>query len=165
MTQQVVSPQSSREPTPNPSRSLRWALAAWILGMVLIQGLGASTKDRLAAERDYFAGTLGHRPADIVRAVRAYLADANDMRRYYAYANAFLGKPYYAYYVRSAASWNAEFRSGEPPQKEDGTLRPDNNAVENSLHSIAIGKRNWLFAGSDQGAEPPLAHAPQLVVA
>ena len=122
MTQQVVSPESSREPTPKPSRSLRWALAAWILGMVLIQGLGASTKDRLAAERDYYAGTLGHRPADIVRAVRAYLADANDMRRYYAYANAFLGKPYYAYYVRSAASWNAEFRSGEPPQKEDGTL-------------------------------------------
>ena len=35
----------------------------------------------------------------------------------------------------------------------DGALRPDNNAVENSLRPIAIGRKNWLFAGSDEGAK------------
>lgn len=31
-----------------------------------------------------------------------------------------------------------------------GSLRIDNNPVENSIRPVAIGKKNWLFAGSER---------------
>jgi len=34
---------------------------------------------------------------------------------------------------------------------EDGDLTIDNNWAENELRRIAIGRKNWLFAGSDKG--------------
>jgi hypothetical protein len=33
----------------------------------------------------------------------------------------------------------------------DGDLAPDNNASENALRRVAIGRKNWLFCGSDNG--------------
>ncbi len=33
----------------------------------------------------------------------------------------------------------------------DGDLAIDNNAAENALRPIAVGRKNWLFAGSDRG--------------
>ncbi|MEQ8784573.1 MAG: IS66 family transposase [Roseibium album] len=36
---------------------------------------------------------------------------------------------------------------------EDGTIEIDNNAVERSIRPIALGRKNWLFAGSDKGGE------------
>jgi transposase len=33
----------------------------------------------------------------------------------------------------------------------DGDLAIDNNAAENALRRIAVGRKNWLFAGSDNG--------------
>ena len=33
----------------------------------------------------------------------------------------------------------------------DGRLEIDNNAAERALRGIAVGRKNWLFAGSDQG--------------
>jgi transposase len=35
---------------------------------------------------------------------------------------------------------------------EDGRLKPDNNGAENQLRVVAVGRKNWLFAGSQQGA-------------
>ena len=34
----------------------------------------------------------------------------------------------------------------------DAALRPDNNHTERALRPIGVGRKNWLFAGSDQGA-------------
>ena len=34
---------------------------------------------------------------------------------------------------------------------DDGRLEIDNNAAERALRGVAIGRKNWLFAGSDQG--------------
>jgi transposase len=34
----------------------------------------------------------------------------------------------------------------------DGELRPDNNHTERQLRPVALGRKNWLFAGSDEGA-------------
>ena len=34
---------------------------------------------------------------------------------------------------------------------EDGDLAIDNNRTERSLRGIAVGRRNWLFVGSDRG--------------
>lgn len=36
---------------------------------------------------------------------------------------------------------------------EDGKLEIDNNLVENAIRPVAIGRKNYLFAGSPQGAE------------
>lgn len=37
-----------------------------------------------------------------------------------------------------------------------GSLPIDNNPVENAIRPIAIGKKNWLFAGSERAAAVPL---------
>jgi hypothetical protein len=34
---------------------------------------------------------------------------------------------------------------------EDGWLNIDNNPVENAIRGICLGRKNWLFAGSDSG--------------
>jgi transposase len=36
---------------------------------------------------------------------------------------------------------------------EDGDLAIDNNAAENALRQIALGRKNWLFAGNDAGGQ------------
>lgn len=35
----------------------------------------------------------------------------------------------------------------------DGKIEIDNNAAENAMRPIALGRKNWLFAGSDNGGE------------
>jgi transposase len=42
--------------------------------------------------------------------------------------------------------WNALMR-----YTDDGDLAIDNNVAENALRRVAIGRKNWLFAGSDKG--------------
>lgn len=36
---------------------------------------------------------------------------------------------------------------------EDGRLAIDNNLVERQIRGVAVGRKNWLFAGSDEGAK------------
>jgi transposase len=36
---------------------------------------------------------------------------------------------------------------------EDSTIEIDNNAAERAIRPIALGRKNWLFAGSDKGGE------------
>ena len=36
---------------------------------------------------------------------------------------------------------------------ESGHLPIDNNPVENTIRPIAVGKKNWLFAGSERALE------------
>jgi transposase len=35
---------------------------------------------------------------------------------------------------------------------ENGVLLPDNNALERQIRPIALGRSNWMFAGSPRGA-------------
>ena len=44
------------------------------------------------------------------------------------------------------SNWQALLR-----YTEDGALEIDNNGAERSLRPIVVGRRNWLFYGSDQG--------------
>jgi transposase len=37
--------------------------------------------------------------------------------------------------------------------RDDGRLEADNNAAERALRCVALGRKNWLFAGSDDGGE------------
>jgi transposase len=34
---------------------------------------------------------------------------------------------------------------------DDGLLEPDNNRAERALRRVAVGRKNWMFAGSDEG--------------
>lgn len=36
---------------------------------------------------------------------------------------------------------------------DDGTIEIDNNAAERALRAVALGRKNYLFAGSDAGGE------------
>ena len=36
---------------------------------------------------------------------------------------------------------------------DDGRLEIDNNAAERALRAVALGRKNYLFAGSDAGSE------------
>lgn len=36
---------------------------------------------------------------------------------------------------------------------QDGRLRIDNNRIENLIRPVALGRKNWLFAGSPEGAQ------------
>lgn len=36
---------------------------------------------------------------------------------------------------------------------EDGWLRPDNNLAENAIRPFVIGRKNWLFSGTPEGAQ------------
>lgn len=60
-----------------------------------------------------------------------------------------LGKSELAGAIRYARSrWQALTR-----YCDDGRLEISNNAAENAIRPIALGRKNWLFAGSDAGGE------------
>ena len=40
---------------------------------------------------------------------------------------------------------------------DDGHLRPDNNAAENAIRPFVVGRKNWLFSGSPEGADASAA--------
>lgn len=44
------------------------------------------------------------------------------------------------------ANWTALTRFAD-----DGRLEIDNNRAENTLRGVSLGRKNWLFAGSDAG--------------
>ncbi|MDP6658099.1 MAG: IS66 family transposase [Nitrospinaceae bacterium] len=35
---------------------------------------------------------------------------------------------------------------------DDGRLKPDNNTSENAIRPLALGRKNWMFTGSERGA-------------
>ncbi len=35
----------------------------------------------------------------------------------------------------------------------DGNLQIDNNLIENAIHPVALGRKNWMFAGSHETAQ------------
>jgi transposase len=41
---------------------------------------------------------------------------------------------------------------------EDGWLDIDNNEGENSLRGLCLGRKNWLFLGSDRGGRAAAIH-------
>ncbi len=59
------------------------------------------------------------------------------------------GKSELAGAIRYARSrWEALMR-----YCNDGRLEISNNAAENAIRPVALGRKNWLFAGSDAGGE------------
>ncbi|SEM02233.1 Transposase IS66 family protein [Xaviernesmea oryzae] len=48
---------------------------------------------------------------------------------------------------------------------DDGRIALNNNAAERALHGVAVGRKNYLFAGSDLGAERAAAFYTLIVTA
>jgi hypothetical protein len=55
--------------------------------------------------------------------------------------------------VAKAMDYMLKRRSGFTRFLEDGRICLTNNAAERALRGIALGRRSWLFAGSDRGGE------------
>jgi transposase len=53
--------------------------------------------------------------------------------------------------LRKAVDYALNQREALQRYLEDGRLRPDNNLAENAMRPVAIGRKNWLFTGSEQG--------------
>jgi transposase len=49
--------------------------------------------------------------------------------------------------------------------RDDGRLEIDNNAAERALRAVALGRKNYLFCGSDAGGERAAALKPALPLA
>jgi hypothetical protein len=49
-------------------------------------------------------------------------------------------------YARNQWSWAVRY-------VDCGLLTPDNNAAENAIRPVALGRKNWLFAGVPKGAD------------
>lgn len=48
---------------------------------------------------------------------------------------------------------------------DDGQLAIDNNAAERAVRSIALGRKNWLFVGSEQGGHTAATHLTLIATA
>ncbi|HVO12139.1 MAG TPA: glycosyltransferase 87 family protein [Vicinamibacteria bacterium] len=87
--------------------------AGWLLWAAVAFGLfggGLSRERYLAVDRALDQG----RSTTVLDAVRAYVTNDGDVRRYFAYAQAERGRPYPAYYVRSQEEWRRAFARSEP---------------------------------------------------
>lgn len=54
--------------------------------------------------------------------------------------------------VRQAMDYSLRQRAGLTRYCDDGRMSIDNGAAERSIRGIALGRRNWLFCGSERGA-------------
>jgi len=53
--------------------------------------------------------------------------------------------------LRKAIEYALNQREALMRYLEDGRLKPDNNTAENAIRPLALGRKNWLFAGSERG--------------
>jgi len=53
--------------------------------------------------------------------------------------------------LRKAIEYALNQREALMRYLEDGWLKPDNNTAENAIRPLALGRKNWLFAGSERG--------------
>ncbi len=113
--------------------------------------LAREALERIGALYDIEARIIG-KPPDLRRQVRQ--ADAKPLiERLHRWFTATLrrvsGTSDIAGAIRYALSrWEALIR-----YLDDGTLAIDNNAVERAIRPLALGRKNWMFAGSDAGGE------------
>jgi hypothetical protein len=97
---------------------MRSSAIGWILWAAVAFGLlnvGLS-HDRLRSVQATIHA--GRRPG-LLEAVRAYYTNDGDLGRYFAYAQATLGRPYKSYFVRKTEAWRAAFSSGEPYRPDE----------------------------------------------
>jgi len=128
----------------------------WLAWCAVVFGLFntcATHAERARVERDIAAGAWSG--SLVVQAVRSIGTDDGDIARYLAYANAVLGRPYAAYYVRPAAGWRADDIANDPahsPIVTSAPLAPYRDfSVEYPPGFFALALVPAAFASSDAG--------------
>jgi hypothetical protein len=54
--------------------------------------------------------------------------------------------------LRNAINYALNQREALCRYLDNGELKPDNNTAENAIRPLALGRKNWMFAGSERGA-------------
>ena len=98
----------------------------------------AQVSERLAAERERTGEPLTHRQV---------------LREALAWSYALLGPEEQALLARMGVfAGGCTLEAASAVCNPDGDLAIDNNLAERTLRPQAIGRKNWIFAGSDNGA-------------
>lgn len=92
------------------------------------------------------------RPPDERRAVRQARA-APLLRDLYAWLRGTVRKVSKKSDIASAIGYTLSLWTALTRYAEDGSIEIDNNPVERALRAVALGRKNFLFAGSDAGGE------------
>jgi len=87
-------------------RAVPWY--GWFLVVFLLFNSCAGHRETWATGVWLSEGSWSPGPTFAVRAIRAACNDDGNINRYLAYADAILGRPYQAYYVRPMEEWRAE---------------------------------------------------------
>lgn len=53
--------------------------------------------------------------------------------------------------IRKAVDYSLNHKAALYRYLENGHLKPDNNTAENAMRPVALGRKNWLFVGSERG--------------
>jgi transposase len=117
----------------------------------------AATKSPLAAEALQQIGALydverqlGGCPADIRRAVRGRLAGPR-LDAFKGWLEATLRRVSAKSDLAGAIRYALKHWTQLTRYRDDGRLEIDNNAAERAIRPLALGRKNYLFAGSDDG--------------
>jgi hypothetical protein len=103
---------------------MRSSAPGWLLWLTVAFGLFDTglPRERFKTVQQAFGAGQWPGPVD---AVRAYLTNDGDVRRYFAYAQAARGRPYQSFFVRTAEAWRRAFAAGEPYRPDEApTVTP-----------------------------------------
>jgi transposase len=143
---------SGREPGPITPVAC-WAHARRKLHDVLVADRGSAARKGLAMiaqlyEIERLVG--GEPPMERLRQRSASQLIALD---FFAWADSVLGQASARSPLAEALRYAVKLKSALLAYTQDGRLEIDNNLAENALRGIAVGRKNWLFAGADCGGE------------
>ena len=117
----------------------------------LIQHFGTATYTDGALNRKYLSGIVFNDPAklELLNSLvhPATIRDGEQWMKQ-QYLTLLPSSP-----LRDAIAYALRHWKGLSHYTTDGMLNIDNNPVENSIRPVALGRKNFLFAGSQRGAE------------
>jgi hypothetical protein len=116
-----------------PAPRSRWPWVGWVLVTCVLWNSCASHADSRWSDALLARGDFPRTPAFALAALRGAGTDDGDLARYLAYANATLGRPYQAFYVRPLEGWTGpqpEATDADPDDpRQTPPLRPDRPLV------------------------------------
>ncbi|MBJ7498144.1 MAG: IS66 family transposase [Sphingopyxis sp.] len=143
---------------PNRAAGVITPVACWAHARRKLHDVFKADQGSVAAEGLRMIGAL----YDIERTITA---DPPDVRRrarkrsrlkaleFFAWADGVLARASARSPLAEALRYAVKLKTQLLAYTEDGRLEIDNNLAENALRAIAIGRKNWLFAGADCGGE------------
>jgi hypothetical protein len=103
-------------------RDLPWY--TWFAVVLLLFNSCAGHREASQTGAWLQAGDWTPGPTLAIRAIRAACSDDGDTNRYFAYANAILGRPYQAFYVRPMNAWRVEAKDDSEDATDPSIVPP-----------------------------------------